>query len=480
MLMSTVEDHRQTGGAERVATWTIVVTGVACLMAGLDNLVVVTALPTIRADLGGGIDDLEWTVNAYTLAFAVLMMLGAAVGERYGRRRVFVAGMIVFTAASAAAALAPGITELIVARAFQGLGAAIIMPLTVTLLATAVPPEKRGAAFGIYGAVNGLAVAGGPLVGGLIVQNLSWQWIFWLNVPIGLVLAPIAARNLARSRPHTVRLDVVGTVLVSFAMLGLVWGLIRGNVDGWSSFSVLGALLGGVVLLTAFVFWEQKTDQPMLPMSMFRNRGFTGINLAGLLMAVGMFGAIFLLTQLLQNVQGYSPMQAGVAMLAWTAVPMVAAPIGGMISDKVGGKPVVLVGLALQAIALAYWAFVLTPTVPYLVQLPAYILAGAGMGLFYAPLNSVLMSSVPDHQQGIASGANAAARELGAAVGVALLAAIFSGVGGYGSGELFVAGLVPALWAGAAAVAAAAVAMLLVPNRRAPEAIGTAAATDQS
>ncbi|WP_434444187.1 DHA2 family efflux MFS transporter permease subunit [Lentzea sp. E54] len=458
--MTTVKDE----ATRRTSVWAVGITGLASFMAGLDSLVIVTALPTISEELGGALDDLEWTVNAYTLSFAVLMMLAAAVGDRFGRRRVFVAGLMIFTLASAGAALAPDIDWLIIARAAQGVGAAVIVPLSLTLLTAAVPAEKRGAALGVYAAVSGVAAAAGPMVGGLLVQHLSWHWIFWLNVPVGLLLAPVALRGLRESRGAGARLDVVGTILVSLGMSGVVFGLIRGNVGGWASPATLASLVAGAVLLAGFVVWERRTREPMLPPSMFRNRAFSGINAASLLMGAGVFGAIFLLTQFLQNVQGYSPTQAGLRMLAWTAAPMIAAPIGGLLSDRIGGKPVVLVGLLLQTAALAYYAAVISPTVPYSVQLPAFVLAGIGMGLFYAPLAHVLMGSVRPHEQGIASGANAATRQLGATIGVAMLAAIFSGFGDLTSPQRFVDGLEPALWVGAGALALAVVAMALVPG----------------
>ncbi|MFD5451413.1 DHA2 family efflux MFS transporter permease subunit [Streptomyces sp. NPDC127100] len=465
--MSTANPPSPGGGTKGTVLWAILVTGLASFMAGLDNLVIITALPTIKDELGGSLSDLEWTVNAYTLSFAVLMMFGAALGDRFGRRRVFGLGLLLFTAASAAAALAPGVGALIAARAVQGAGAAVIMPLSVTLLTVAVPPEKRGSALGIWGAINGLSIAAGPLVGGAVVEHLSWQWIFWLNVPIGLALAPLAFRKLGESRITDSRLDAVGTVLSGVGLFGIVLGLVKGHEEGWTSALVLGSLIGGAAVMAVFVAWENTTDRPMVPMRMFRNRAFTGINLAGVLMSVGMFGAIFLMTQFLQNIQGYSAMDAGVRLLAWTAMPMVVAPIGGMISDRIGGKPVVTLGLAMMTAGMAYWAFVLEPDVSYVEQLPSLMICGAGMALFYAPLMNLTMGSVAEHEQGIASGVTAATRELGAAFGVALLASIFSANGGYASPQNFVDGLVPAMWVGAVAVALATVAMLVVPGRRA-------------
>jgi EmrB/QacA subfamily drug resistance transporter len=448
-------------GAGKSPGTAILITGLTTFMAGLDNLVVITALPTIREKLGGSLEELEWTVNAYTLSFAVLMMFGAALGDRFGRRRVFTAGLLLFTAASAAAALAPGIGELIAARAVQGAGAAIIMPLSLTLLTSAVPAAKRGAALGIYGALNGLAIAGGPLVGGVVVEHMSWQWIFWINVPVGLLLAPAAWRGLAESRGPNDRLDVRGTLLVSLGILGLVYGLIRANGHGgWGDPQVVVPLVAGAVVLAVFVLWERRTSAPMLPMGMFRNRAFSAVNAGGMLMAVGMYGVVFLITQFMQTIQHMSPTEAGVRMLAWTAMPLLVAPVAGIMSDRIGGRPVVAFGLALMAVGFAYWALVMTPDVSYVEQLPGYLLGGVGIACFFAPLLNLTMSSVDVSEQGIASGSTSATRELGAALGVAALASVFSHNGGYASGQDFVDGLVPALWVGAVAVALAAVVML--------------------
>ncbi|KMO98359.1 major facilitator transporter, partial [Streptomyces roseus] len=295
----------------------------AGFMAALDNLVVTTALPAIRQDLGGALEDLEWTVNAYTLTFAVLLMFGAALGDRFGRRRLFMAGLAVFTGASAAAALSPGIDELIAARAVQGVGAAVMMPLTLTLLTAAVPPARRGMALGIFSAVSGLAVASGPLVGGTLTEHISWQWIFWLNVPIGLALLPLARLKLAESTAPNARLDVPGTLLISGGLFGIVYGLVNANAHGWTSGPVLTALIAGTALVGAFVVHGFRNANPMLPMRLFLNRGFLGINTASLLMYLGMFGSIFRLSQFFQGVAGYSPPQAGVRMLPWTAMPLV-------------------------------------------------------------------------------------------------------------------------------------------------------------
>ncbi len=475
--MSTVNAARADGATQKSPGAATLITGLAAFMAGLDNLVVVTALPTMRVKLGGSLSDLEWTVNAYTLSFAVLMILGAAIGDRFGRRKIFVAGLLLFTAASAGAAVASGVGELIAFRAIQGAGAAIIMPLTLTLLTHAVPAEKRGAALGIYGAINGLSIAAGPLVGGLVVEHLSWQWIFWINVPVGLLLAPAAFRGLAESRGPNSRLDLMGTVLVSLGMFGIVYALISANGHGWGSTRVLLPLVAGLLIVALFVMWERRTAQPMLPMTMFRNRAFSAINLGGLLMSVGMFGITFLITQFMQTIQGLSPTEAGVRMLAWTAIPMVLAPIAGMVSDRIGGRPVVVLGLVFMAIGFGYWALVMEPNTSYLVQLPGYLLGGAGVSCFYAPLMNLLMGSVNPGEQGVASGTSAATREIGAALGIALLAYVFATNGGYASGQDFVNGFVPALWVGAVAVAVAAVVMLFA--KRPADATSTVAVAAQ-
>lgn len=448
------------------AVWALVITSVAGFMAALDNLVVTTALPSIREDLGGGLGDLEWTVSAYTLTFAVLLMFGAALGDRFGRRRMFLAGLTVFTAASAAAAMAPGIGSLIAARAVQGVGAAVMMPLTLTLLTAAVPAAKRGMAYGIWGAVNGLAVASGPLIGGSLTEHVSWHWIFWLNVPLGLALLPLARLRLAESYGTGAPLDFPGTLLASGGLFGLVYGLVRGPADGWTSPLVLTGLFAGAVLLVGFVLHGLRAKNPMLPMRLFRSRAFAGINAASLLMFLGMFGSIFLLSQYMQGVLGYSPTEAGLRMLPWTGMPMLVAPIAGILSDRVGGRPVVATGLFLQAAGLGWMAAVATVDASYAVQLPGLIVSGIGMALFFAPASNLVMSSVRPQEQGIASGANNALREVGGALGIAIMSSIFAAQGGYESGQTFVDGLRPALVTGAAVVALAGFATLLIPARR--------------
>src|SRR6476620_8761971 len=448
--------------------WTFAITSLALFMVTLDNLVVTTALPVIRKDLGAGFEGLEWTVNAYTLTFAVFLLTGAALGDRFGRRRMFAIGLGIFTAASAAAALAPSIEALVAARAAQGVGGAIITPLTLTLLSAAVPAEKRGLALGAWGGIGGLAVALGPLVGGAVVSGLSWQWIFWINVPLGLVLIPLAWRRLDESHGPSGKLDLPGLTLVSFGLLGIVWGLVRGNGQGWSSPEIVSALVGGAALGVAFVFRELRTKAPMLPMRFFRNRTFSATNVASLLMFFGMFGSIFLLAQFFQTVQGYSPVASGLRILPWTAMPIFIAPLAGALSDRIGGRPLMALGLTLQAIGLGWIAAIGSATTPYGEFVLPFIVSGAGMALFFAPVANVVLSSVKPEEEGQASGANNAIRELGGVFGVAVLASIFGRYGVYESGQAFVDGLQPALWVGAAVVGLGAVAALAIPPRLRP------------
>jgi EmrB/QacA subfamily drug resistance transporter len=446
--------------------WTFAITSVALFMVTLDNLVVTSALPVIRRNLHASLTQLEWTVNAYTLTFAVLLLTGAALGDRYGRRLMFSIGIGVFTLGSAVAAMSTTATGLDLARALQGVGGAIVTPLTLTLLSAAVPRERRGLALGAWGGIGGLAVAIGPLVGGAIVEGLSWQWIFWINVPIGLVLAPLAFFRLRESRGPSDRLDLAGLALASAGLLGIVWGLVRGNSVGWSSPEIVGSLAGGAVVLALFVLWELRAPAPMLPMRFFRNRTFALTNVSSLFMFFGMFGSIFLLIQFFQTVQGYSPLQAGLRILPLTAMPIFIAPIAGAWSDRIGGQRLMAAGLALQAVGLGWIATVSSPTMPYSDVVAPFILSGIGMALFFAPVANVVLSAVRPEEEGQASGANNAIRELGGVFGVAVLASLFAHYGGYGAPQHFVDGLRPAVWIGAGLVGIGALAALAIPGQR--------------
>ncbi len=443
--------------------WTLVIVSLGLFMTVLDNLVVNVALPSIHRDLGASIQTLEWTVNAYVLAYAVLLLTGAALGDRLGRKRMFMVGIGVFTAGSAAAALSPTIGFLIAARALQGVGAAIVTPLTLTLLAEAFPPERRGLALGVWSAISGIGVAAGPLVGGALTQAASWHLIFWVNVPIGLALIPLAGARLVESRGAVKHLDLPGLALVSTGLFGLVFGLVRSQSLGWGSTEVVISLAAGAALVLAFIAQELRTDEPMLPMEFFANRGFAVTNVVSLAMYFGMFGSIFFLSQFLQNVLHNPPLQAGVKLLVWTGAVMVVAPISGFLSERYGSRTFMIAGLGLQAIALGWMASVASVGESYASLVIPFALAGSGMALVFAPSANAVLASVRTSQTGQASGATNAIRELGGVLGIAVLATVFTSHGGYLTPQAYVQGLVPALWVGAAVLGVGALIALVLP-----------------
>ncbi|MET0973790.1 MAG: MFS transporter [Thermoleophilaceae bacterium] len=447
--------------------WTLAIVSVALFMVTLDNLVVTNALVSIREDLGATLEELEWTVNAYTLSYAVFLLTGAALGDRLGRRSMFAVGLLVFTVASAAAALAASTEALIAARALQGLGAAIVTPLSLTLLSEAFTADRRGLALGIWSGVAGLGVALGPVVGGAVVEGFSWQWIFWLNVPIGIALAPAARALLRESHGPNKSLDGPGVALASVGLLGVVLGIVRAQSLGWTSTMVLTSIGAGLILLVAFVVWELRSPAPMLPMRFFQNRAFAATNAVSLAMFFGTFGSIFLLAQFFQAAQGYSPLEAGLRTLPWTAMPIFVAPVAGLLSDRIGSRPLMAAGLALQSAGLAWLATVSEATVAYGTLVPGFVMAGTGMALTFAPAANAVLGAVRQEEAGQASGATNTIREIGGVLGVAVLATVFTDTGGFGSPAAFVDGLVPAVWVGAAVLAVGALIALLIPGRAA-------------
>jgi EmrB/QacA subfamily drug resistance transporter len=442
--------------------WTLVLVSVGLFMVVLDNLVVSVALPSIHASLGASVQALEWTVNAYTLSYAVLLLTGAALGDRFGRKRMFMVGIALFTASSAAAALAPSAGLLIAARATQGIGAAIATPLTLTLIADAFPPAQRGLALGVWSGISGIAVALGPLVGGAVIQAASWHYIFWINVPVGLVLVPLAGRMLKESHGPARRLDNVGLALGSTGLFGLIYGLVRSQTLGWGATEVLATIVAGAVLVVAFVVHERRTDEPMLPMEFFARRGFAVTNAISLAMYFGMFGSIFFLSQFIQDVLGNTPLQAGIKLLVWTGATMVFAPLAGVLSERFGARLFMAAGLALQAAALGWLAAEVSVDQSYVSMIGPFVLAGSGMGLVFAPSANAVLASVRSDQAGQASGATNAIRELGGVLGVAVLATVFTSHGGYTSPQAFVDGLTPAMWIGTAVLGAGALLPLVL------------------
>jgi EmrB/QacA subfamily drug resistance transporter len=447
--------------------WVVILTGIGSLMAALDTLVVSTSLSTIRLDLGASISQLEWTVNAYNLSFAVLLITGAALGDRLGRRNLYAVGLGLFVASSAAAALAPSVGWLIAARAVQGAGAALIMPLGLALLSAAFPADKRGAAIGIFSAITGVAVALGPLVGGAVVEGISWEWIFWVNVPIGLIAIPLVLTRMKESYGPDTGLDIRGLALVSGGAFGLVWGLVRGNGVGWDSLEVIASLAAGALLIAAFVAWEVRAPEPMLPMRFFRSRSFAAGNAAIFFTFASLFAAVFFFAQLLQTGLGYGPLGTGLRLLPWTATFITVAPIAGALADRIGERPLMVGGLTLQAVGMAWVAAIVEPGIPYSHLLAPFIVAGVGVSMAIPAAQNSVVGSVAMEALGKAAGANSMMRELGGVFGIAIAVAVFAAAGSYTSVQAFADGFGPAIYVGAGLALAGAIAGLALPGRRA-------------
>ena len=454
-------------GRRGIPIWlAIAAASLPMFMATLDNLVMTNALPVIHKDLGASVEQLQWFVNAYTLSFATFILMAVALGDRFGRRTVFVAGIAIFTLASAAAALATNPGELILARAIQGVGGAALMPLSLTLIAGSVPKRLRPLAIGIWGGISGLGVAAGPLVGGAVVEGWDWQGIFWINVPVGIIAVPLALLALPNSFGAKLRADVVGLLLVGLGVLAVVFGIVRGNPAGWDSVQVVGSLAAGAVLLVAFIIWESRSDAPLLPLRLFRDRSFSVANLVGVAFSFGMFGSIFILIQFLQVVQGATPLQAAVQTTPWTLAPMIVAPLSGLVAPRVGTRALIVAGLTLETIAMFWLGFTISATVPYSTMLPPFIIAGIGMGLVFAPVSTAVLATMADKDHAKASGTNSTLREIGVALGIAVLTAVFTGAGGQLTPTGYVGAAIPAIMVGASVLAASAVIALFLPAGR--------------
>jgi EmrB/QacA subfamily drug resistance transporter len=447
--------------------WVVGLTSVASFMVILDMMVVATALTAIQRDLHASISDLEWTVNAYTLSFAALLMTGASLGDRFGRRRLFVGGLALFTVASAACALSRDVGVLIAARAVQGVGAAVIMPLALGLLNAAFPPERRGRAIGVYGSITALAVLLGPLVGGVITQGLAWQWIFWLNVPIGLLAIPFVLGRIKESHGPGAAVDVPGLALFTLAAFGLVWGLVRTTSAGWGSPPVVGALVAGVLLAVAFVAWEARAYAPMLPLRLFRSRAFSAGNAVIFLLNAGLTGSVFFMAQFIQVGMGQGPLGAGLRMLPWGVAPFLLAVRAGALADRLGERPLIVTGLALQALGVGWMALVASPHLSYALLTVPMSISGVGLALVIPAVTKAVVSAGAPVDIGKASGSYSTMRQLGGAFGVAILAAAFDTTGGYTSPARFSAGFERAMGAAAALTLAGLLVGLLVPKKQA-------------
>lgn len=435
-------------------TWTLVIASMALMMAFLDALVVTTALPTLRVSLHASLADLEWTVNAYNLTFACLLLSGAALGDRFGRRRMLCTGLGVFVAASLLAGAAPTVGVLIGARALQGAGAAIMVPLTLTLVTDAYPPERHGWAIGIWGGIGALSGAIGPFAGGALTQAMGWHWIFWINVPIGVALIPAALLRVRESHAGHPRLDLVGVALATVGLFAITWAIVRTDALSWASAEVDVALLAGLAVLSAFVLWERRAAHPMLALSMFRRPSFSAANGISFSLFAGLFGALFLMSQFFQTAQGDTPLQAGSQLLVWSATGVVVAPLAGRLAGRVGNRPLMLAGLLMQTGGLAIIAIIAHRHTPFAEMAPLLLIAGSGTAMVFPTVAAEVMGAVTPEQTGIASGTNNALRELGGVFGVAVLASVFNRPGVYTIPNTFVEGFRSALWVAVAFSAA--------------------------
>jgi EmrB/QacA subfamily drug resistance transporter len=464
-----MEPHANITGRKR--TWVVVLTGVASMMAALDTVVVSTALGTVRIHLHASVGQLEWTVNAYNLSFAVLLMTATALGDRFGRKRMFAMGLCLYSAASAACALSPDVGFLIVARAVQGAGAAFILPLALAILTTAFPPEKRGTAIGMFSAVTGISVALGPIVGGAIVRGIDWSWIFWVNVPIGLLAIPFVLSRLDESFGKQVALDIPGVALITGAAFGVVWGLVRGNSAGWGSEEVIGSLSAGALFAVAFVRWELRAREPMLPMRFFRSRTFSAGNASIFFVLGSLFSDVFFFPQLLQTGLHYDALQTGLRLMVWTSTFILVAPGVGALVDRIGERPLMVSGLLIQSGGTAWIAAIARPGLPFSHLLVPLIVAGVGISMAIPSAQNSVVGSATRETAGKLAGINSMMRELGGVFGIAVAVAVFAGFGGYGSATAFTDGFGPAIWVSSGLALLGALCGLALPSRRHREAI---------
>jgi EmrB/QacA subfamily drug resistance transporter len=447
--------------------WVLGLTAVASLMITMDALVVTTVLGTIRRELGTSIAELEWTVNAYTLTFAVLLMTAAAVGDRFGRRRMLIAGLGLFVTASAGCALSPDAGWLIAARVVQGAGAALVMPPALALLSAAFPPERRGWALGVFSGVTGLGVGLGPVLGGVIAQEVSWQWIFWLNVPIGLIAIPLVRARIEEGVGPRTKLDIRGVVLVTGAALGTVWGLVRGNAAGWGSVEVVASLAAGALLAAVFVCWELRASEPMLPIRLFRSRAFSSGNTATFFVFGAMYGTVFFMAQFQQTTLGQGALDAGLRLVPLTGTLFLIAPWAGALVDRVGERPLMLGGALVTAAGGLWIALIAQPGLAYAAMVAPMVIIGAGISVAMPAMQKSIIGAVAPSEIGKASGIFSTMRYLGGAFGIATSVAVFAAAGSYASPQAFSDGFAPAVAVCSGLALTGAIAALATPARRA-------------
>jgi EmrB/QacA subfamily drug resistance transporter len=407
--------------------WTLGAVAFGLFMIMLDNTVVNVALPSIARDLGVGLSELEWIVTGYALTFASLMLTGGKLADLMGRRRIFIAGLTIFTISSLVCGLASSGELLIGARVVQGAGAALMNPATLSIIAATFPPRQRGMAIGIWAGTSALALAIGPLIGGLLTEHISWSWIFFVNVPIGVIAIVASLLLIPESRDQSAeqRLDLPGLLTSGLGLFALTYGLIEANTFGWTSPRIVGAFVAAVVLLGAFVLLEQHQRIPMLDLTLFKSGTFVGANLAILLVALAMFGVFFFISLYMQGVLGYSAVQAGAAFLPLTVLIMIVAPIAGKTSDRFGSRWLITVGMLLLSVQLLYFSR-LGVEESYWVLLPPMILGGFGMGLVMTPTAAAAIRALPVDKSGVGSAVLNAFRQVGGSVGIALMGAIIA------------------------------------------------------
>jgi EmrB/QacA subfamily drug resistance transporter len=446
--------------------WVLGVTALASFMMALDAMIVTTAFAAIRADFGSPVETLQWTVNAFNLIFAVMLLTGAALGDRFGRRRMFAAGIALFVVASAACALAGNATTLIASRALQGAGAALVMPLAMAILSGTFGREDRARALGIFSSITGCALIIGPAIGGFITEHFGWRWVFWINLPIGLIAIALVRARLRESFGPSAALDIPGLLLVAVAALALVWTLLRGNAVGWASAEVMATLMSGLVFTAGFVLWELHAAEPMVPMRLFASRALAAGMSASVLFYAAMYGVLFLLPQFLQTTLGFDAFSAGLRLLPWTATLFVTAPISGAVVNRLGERPLVVTGLLMQAIGLGWIAEIASPAVPYAALVTPLVLAGVGVSMAMPAAQNAILSSVAVAEMGKASGVFNMGRFLGGMFGIAALVASFSAHGGAYSAARFDGGFAAAMRLAATLSLVGAIAGCFLPARR--------------